>query len=199
MNRIFSGIFAVLALGGICVPAFADNILGFNVGASVGESDIHTPGDPFGYPGDFDEHHDAWKVSVGIRPISPVGADLEYIDFGHPSHFYNGSYDSEDVHSTATALLGIAYLPLPLPFLDVYGKAGVARLQSNTNASGGTYCNVLCFPSFSYRQDQTNTDFAFGAGVQTKIMGLAVRAEYERINASGLDPELYSVGVTWTF
>jgi hypothetical protein len=30
-------------------------------------------------------------------------------------------------------------------------------------------------------------------------MGLAVRAEYERINASGLDPELYSVGVTWTF
>ena len=30
-------------------------------------------------------------------------------------------------HPKATVLYGIGYFPLPLPFLDVYGKAGVAR------------------------------------------------------------------------
>jgi opacity protein-like surface antigen len=182
-----------------CAPSFADNLAGLNIGASVGVGDVRADGRPYGYPGYFDEHHDAWKVTAGIRPIAPLGVEAEYIDFGQPGRYYNSDYAEADVHATAAAVLGVAYLPLPLPLLDIYGKAGVARLQSNTRANGAAYCASVCFPSFSFRQDQTNTDFAYGAGVQTKFYNLALRAEYERISAAGGDPELYSVGVTWTF
>jgi hypothetical protein len=34
--------------------------------------------------------------------------------------------------------------------------------------------------------------------VQGKIGHLAIRAEYKRINASGGDPDIFSLGVTWT-
>ncbi len=44
-----------------------------------------------------------------------------------------------------------------------------------------------------------NTNFAYGAGLQGKIGALAIRAEYERISASGGNPDIISLGVTWTF
>lgn len=180
-------------------PSFADNLAGLNIGAAVGVGDVRSDGRAYGYPGYFDEHHDAWKVTAGIRPIAPLGVEAEYIDFGRPGPYSDGDYAVADMHATAAAVLGVAYLPLPLPLLDIYGKAGVARLQSDIRVNGAAYCATVCYPSFSFRRDQTNTDFAYGAGVQTKFYNLAVRAEYERISAGGGDPELYSVGVAWTF
>ena len=43
-----------------------------------------------------------------------------------------------------------------------------------------------------------STNFAYGAGVQGKIGSLAIRAEYERIGGSSANPDLISLGVTWT-
>jgi hypothetical protein len=40
---------------------------------------------------------------------------------------------------------------------------------------------------------------AYGAGLQGKFGQFALRAEYERINASGGDPALSSVGILWRF
>ena len=213
MKRLSAGICAgiVLGVGGV-TTAFADNPpenpLGFYFGAGVGESNVRNDNGPYdyGFPGFYDEHHAAWKVMAGVRPIAPVGAEIEYIDFGNPGYgygYYNYNYYGQGDHPTATAAFAVGYLPIPTPFLDVYGKVGVARLESDITSSVNTGCapNGACpySPTF-YQQHQWNTDFAYGAGIQAKFFpGLAVRAEYERISQTGGDPDAVTVGVTWTF
>jgi hypothetical protein len=56
-----------------------------------------------------------------------------------------------------------------------------------------------CVSPGAYRSDNWTTNFAYGVGVQTKWLGLSVRAEYERISASGGDPDALTVSATWTF
>jgi opacity protein-like surface antigen len=213
MNRLSAGICVGLALGAGCASsAFAnnpvENPIGFYFGAGVGESDIRSDYGPYdyGFPGYHDEYQTAWKALIGVRPIAPVGAELEYIDFGSPRNYYsyyNYNYYGEQDHPKATAAFAVGYLPIPLPFLDVYGKVGVARLQSDISGFVNPGCGpVATCPTGGtpFRQNLWNTDFAYGVGVQTKFFpGLAVRAEYERINQTGGDPEAVTVALTWTF
>jgi Outer membrane protein beta-barrel domain len=197
MKRISCGLPVLAALGvlGAAPAAFADNLLGLYVGAGVGQSSVRSDDYDFGYREHFSDHHFAWKGIIGIRPISLVGAEFEYIDFGHPGgdsdDYYYDAYSGPDTHPRAAALFAVGYLPIPLPFIDIYGKAGVARLHMNVDryaGDGGTY-----------RTTVNDTDFAYGAGVQSKIYGLTLRAEYERINSSYGDPDMVSVSATWTF
>ena len=183
----------------------ADDLLGFYVGAAIGESHVRTAQEiGGGYDYHFDRQHSAWKVTAGIRPISPFGVELQYIDFGSPSAgisntIFGGTYKADQ---KAVTLFGLGYLPLPVPFLDVYGKLGMARLRTTTNEiSPLPVCpagSTSCSPTTSNIAD-SSTNFAYGAGVQGKVGALAIRAEYERISASGGNPDLISFGITWTF
>ncbi len=219
MHKRVAGVSMVLCLGGVGAvsTAVAANSwnpnswtpLGFYVGAGVGYSDVRGDGNYFGDDYGYDRHDTAWKVLAGLRPIAPVGAELEYIDFGNPSldpaYAYDGySYDNATTDTRATVLFGVGYLPIPLPFLDVFGKVGVARLEE-TSSAYYTYnypvgCGVCApVPAGSDRQTDWSTDLAYGAGVQAKFANLAVRAEYERISTSGRDPDAVTVSATWTF
>ena len=197
MKRISCALSALAALGslGAAPAAFADNPLGLYVGAGVGESTVRSDDYDFGYREHFSDHHFAWKAIVGVRPISPVGAEFEYIDFGHPggdgNDYYYDAYNGPDTHPRAAALFAVGYLPIPLPFIDIYGKAGVAKLHLNVDKTGtdGGF----------YRDSEWDTKFAYGAGVQSKVYGLTLRAEYERINSNYGDPDMVSVSATWTF
>lgn len=96
------------------------------------------------------------------------------------------------------AAFGVLYLPVPI--VDVYGKAGVARLDSTVK---GSICSP-CACSFqicrsSFQLNRTNTSGAFGVGAQYRYGSWAVRAEYERFNAAGGNPSLLSAGITWSF
>jgi len=218
MNKL-SGVLLAAAALGTCLAstsAVADNPLGFYMGVGLGESTVRSDkgygfdgyyGGYDGYDGYSHDHHFAWKAIVGIRPISILGAELEYIDFGHPGSdetYYNSYYYyGPDSHPRAIAAFGVGHIPLPLPFLDIYGKAGAARLHTNVNGFDGPNC-----PSYAVcgvvggnysSQSVWDTRFAYGAGVQSRFWGLSVRAEYERINSPFGDPDLFSVGATWTF
>jgi hypothetical protein len=88
--------------------------------------------------------------------------------------------------------------------IDAYGKLGVAHLRTTVNATnlGMQECRQVC-PGLAwipgtYRRDATSTDLAYGAGIQLKLAALGIRLEYERVSLSGGDPDLASVGVTWT-
>jgi hypothetical protein len=186
-----------MAAGSGFVPAAAANPLGFYLGGAVGQGNVRGDWLPVGGPLGFDEHDRSWKLIAGLRPIPWLGAELEYIDFGHPS----GSVFPYQVAARVNgpALFGLAYWPVPLPLLDIYGKAGFARLQSTVtfHPLPLSFCGIPegC-PS---RSDRTNTRFVYGAGGQIKLAGFAFRAEYDRVSASGGDPDLFSLGVTWTF
>ncbi len=201
------GVLCMLALGG-APPALALNPLGFYAGAGVGESTVRSD-DDFGpgNPGDFRDHHTAFKAILGVRPLSVLGAEFEYIDFGHASNYapYTfGSYTygntGVSTHPRAAALFAVGYLPLPVPSLDVYGKLGAARLDTSFNGTlAGTACaqNLPC--TVPYQQSRWSTNLAYGVGAQTKLLGVTFRAEYERISSTMGDPDVFSISAIWTF
>ncbi|HTD73989.1 MAG TPA: outer membrane beta-barrel protein [Steroidobacteraceae bacterium] len=206
--RISRTLAALLAIAGCGVTgaALADNPLGFYVGAGVGTSQNRSDDSRYGYPGYYNDYQFAWQGIIGIRPISLIGLEAEYIDFGQP-YRHNGRYDfnvsGSDSHPTAPALFAVGYLPIPIPFIDIFAKAGVARLSTNVTdfvqqpcTSGGP-----C-PYFvpTDRHKVTDTRVAYGAGVQSKFpFGLILRGEYERISSQFGDPDALMVSAVWQF
>ena len=190
---------AVCALSTRPARASDWNVVGFYAGAGIGESTVRSDyGFDPDYPDDSHPHHTAYKVLAGIRPIPFVGAEAEYIDFGHPSSsdgyfdHLNGLDYNADSHPKAGVLSAVGYLPLP--FIDVFAKAGVARLETNLNSYADSDPPILS------RQHAWQTKAAYGGGAQAHFFGaLAVRADYERINSSFGDPDAFLVSATWTF
>jgi hypothetical protein len=192
---------ALLALPG--GKLLADDLLGMYVGGAVGRSQVAaeasypTIANP--NPSEFKENHSAFKVMVGVRPISLIGAEVDYIDFGHPrGNIF--SYPA-DASLKGAAAFGILYLPVPI--IDLYLKAGAARLQSTLRGFYAEGDNI-CVPgapcgTAAFQLNRTNTSGAGGVGAQYKFGAWAVRAEYERFNAAGGNPSLLSAGITWTF
>jgi hypothetical protein len=142
----------------------------------------------------IDKKHLAFKAMLGARPISLVGAEIDYIDFGKPNGEAFGYPTSASIKGVAA--FGVLYLPVPI--VDVYVKAGIARLESAVNYS---YCSPCAcdFCLISVQLNRTNTSGAGGVGAQYKFGSWAVRAEYERFTAAGGNPSLLSAGITWSF
>jgi opacity protein-like surface antigen len=215
LNKL-SGAILLTAAAGTCLAsaARAENPLGFYLGLGLGESTVRSDNvygfdSYYPYDGYYNSpnHHFAWKAIAGIRPVSIVGAEIEYIDFGHPGsdnnyNYYNQYNYGPDSHPRAIAAFGVGHIPLPLPFLDIYGKAGAARLHTIVNGFDGPPTCPLYAPCPSgspFSQSRWDTRFAYGAGVQYRFWGLSARAEYERISSPYGDPDMVSVSATWTF
>jgi hypothetical protein len=211
------GVF-LIALLFVTGPVFGADPLGFYFGGALGRSTLRTENvalvttrvgfgtqsPSFG----LDQHDTGWKVQLGARPVSLLGVEVEYVDFGDsttsgaqgPEHDYVSYYATS--RARAATAFAVIYAPIPLPFLDAYAKAGAARLYTNTRAVGSFGCLTNCplsgnAPSF-YR-NETTTRFAYTVGAQMKVGPWALRGEYERINANTGSPDLLSLGATWSF
>ena len=205
MKRISRTMVALLVLGACAAStaALAADPLGIYVGAGLGESTIRSDDPAYGLPAYFNDHETDWKAFVGFRPIDAVGVEAEYIDFGQPGHHYdyNVAVFGNDSHPRAGALFAVGYLPIPVPFLDIFGKAGVARLTTNVATS---YTSAACGNGATCvsinQQEETNDKFAYGVGIQSKFpFGFTVRAEYERISSTFGDPDALTVSALWNF
>ncbi len=195
-------ILAALALlaqpGGNAVAAGSP---GLYLGAAIGQSHVESTttlvfGDlfPTRHTGEIDKRHAAFKVMLGARPISWLGAEIDYIDFGKPSGTLFGF--PADASLKGAAAFGVLYLAVSVA--DLYLKGGVARLESTVNGSACSPCAcAVC--TFAFQLTRKNTSGAGGVGIQYRFRRWAVRAEYERFNAAGSSPSLFSAGVTWTF
>jgi len=191
MPKITTALFTALALGASAAAMASDfNPLGFYIGAGVGGSNVRNNGYYSGNYYGFNDHDTAWQLTAGVRPISPLALEFDYIDFGSPNGYAGLFSTNGNADMTASAVFAVGYLPMPVPFFDLYGKIGVARLQTDTNVLG---------PHGPFRLSYTDTDLAYGAGVQWKFSNIAVRAEYERISDSNGDPDAFVIGVNWTF
>jgi opacity protein-like surface antigen len=189
--------------------AAADNFLGLYVGGAVGQAHVEAEGQQvvaggnvYFDTGSFNEPHSAFKLMAGIRPIPLLGAELAYMDFGHPSGSFNADPAKVSMHGESA--FGVVYLPVPI--IDFILKAGIARMQSEVDGTG--YYGPNCSPGSAcpeyvgiapFELNRTDTGFAWGGGAQYKVGSLAVRAEYERFNAAGEHPRLLSLGLTWSF
>ena len=169
--------------------ARADDLLGLYVGAGAGQSTLHQ--DVY----QVDAHATGWKVLAGWRPLSVVGAEIEYANLGSKNVTYQslGTQVSTDAH--ATALFALGYLPVPLPWFDLYGKLGAARVQANTKVS--CYFGSACTPFVI--DDSSRTSIAWGAGAQFKLGLPAVRVEYERFSGSQGNDSLLTAALTLNF
>lgn len=109
-----------------------------HVGGSVGRSEVaeNVPNPIIANPeivhvpvpksDTFKEDHSAFKVMVGLRPLPSLGAELSYLDFGHPA---GSLFDKPaDASMRGESAFGVVYLPVPM--VDVFVKAGAAHIQS---------------------------------------------------------------------
>ena len=190
----------------VSLPARAGDGLGAYIGAGVGEGWVKTSNGflPGMGAGSFSESHSAYQIMAGVRPIPVLGAEVAYVDFGHPHQMLlTGVVGSADVRMKGSAAFGVLYLPVPV--VNIYLKGGLARIQTNANVTGiqvGAQACAMGHPDcgrFAGHNSATDTHFAAGAGAQFKLGSWALRAEYESFSAAGENPSLATIGVTWTF
>ncbi|HEY0767147.1 MAG TPA: outer membrane beta-barrel protein [Steroidobacteraceae bacterium] len=175
-----------LALGaGIAKAGDGMLYLGAGLSRDKVEGITHT-GVPFA---DIDKT--SWKVLAGFRPIKLFAVEADYLDLGNrTSTFIGGASTNSDAKAFAGYAVG--FLPLPVPFLDVFGKVGVARWKLNGSASSAGTLPPSSFFAFSDR----GTEFAWGAGAQAHVGNIGGRLEYERFRiANTNDARVFSLAV----
>lgn len=182
------------------LTAWAVDPLGFYVGAGAGESTVQSNSL---LPVNVYEHPTGWKVFAGWRPIDMFGAEVEYVDLGSRNSTYTsnatGTINSQHASASAVGAFAVGYLPQPLPYLDFYGKLGLASLRTNISNTAQPTC-ALCQIAFAPSvQSQTAARFAYAAGVQLKFGAPAVRLEYQGFTTSGSDQSLLSLDLAWNF
>lgn len=164
------------------------------VAASVPYTSIVVP-----QAGTFQHGATAYELLLGVRPLPILGAEVEYLDLGHPQGDFYGNPAQASVKGAAA--FGMLYFPVPL--IDLYAKAGAARLQSSASGFfpiGSDVCSAAApCGTVPFDVDRTTTGFALGAGVQLHLGAWAIRAEYERFDAAGAYPSLAVVGFIWRF
>jgi len=164
--------------------AHADELLGLYAGAGITRAKMEDI-----FHSDFNLSNTSWKVYAGLHPIGlPLGIDVDYLDLGSAdaATFHGAAHAS----SKAFAAYAVGYLPIPVPNIDVYGKAGLARWQFD-----GRYTSPGLFAV-----SENGTDFAWGVGGQVRFLGrFAARIEYEHYNVHEADDvQVYSVGVSYS-
>ena len=171
MRNLF--IAATLAFG--ATAAHAQLLPDAYVGAGVSRARMD---DIFGSGRNFDLNNTAWKAYVGVRPVPFLGVEANYMNLGSESRGFgfNGFNNNAHVDAHAFSAFAVGFIPLPLPFVDLFGKAGAARwtLDGHDNSS-------------LFALDDHGTDFAWGGGAQAHFGPLGLRLEYEQFNVRNTD------------
>ncbi len=169
----------------------ADN--GIYLGAGYTQTDFG-----LGNPGNarpFDDSDSGYKLIAGFRPLDHFGVEVNYVDHGQATvpagvaciaPFSAPCPDT--THVSAQTLSGFAVGYVDLPLIDLFAKAGATNWQVDARTPG--------FPAF--RQNDSGTDFAWGAGIQARFGSLGARLEYENFSTIRSE-ELGTVSLSFTY
>lgn len=181
---------AVLAVAPLAL-AGADEALGIYAGAAVGDAQATI--DSL----DFKANDFGWKAVVGVRALDLLGAEAEYVNLGRPHSLVAAGRVAS--HASGPAVFALAYLPNPVPNLDLFGKAGIANIQQSASVSLGSGSSA-CVPGVECNGlSTTESEFAWGLGAQLRLGALGLRAELEQYRATGGNLNFASVGLYWSF
>lgn len=134
---------------------------------------------------DVDDEDNSWKIIAGWRFTPQFALEGNYVDFGEATA---GSLVPGVAGSSANAQAFAAYAVgmIPVPWFDLFAKAGAAQIDAELRDPSG---NV----------DDDTTEFAYGGGAQLRLGNLAVRAEYEKFDTDVIgDLDLISLSATFT-
>jgi opacity protein-like surface antigen len=165
----------------------ADN--GFYIGGGITRTSIDTSFEFVEDAPDFslDDDDNGWKLIAGMRPLDWFAVEANYVDFGSVTSgdaALGGEYELTGIDAFAIGFLSA-------PFVDVFGKVGAIRWDADGRVSAG---------GVEFSDDESGTDFAWGAGVQARLGSLAGRLEYERFEVDDTDEvAMISLSVTFTF
>jgi opacity protein-like surface antigen len=170
-----------------------DDLLGLYVGGGLGQSTVKQ--DYY----QINAHELGWKALIGWRPIRAVSAEVEYVNFGGKTLTYQDPSITESINTKvhAAAVFVVGYLPVPQPYLDVYGKAGVARINQDTRV-GFTCLTPSCVP-IGPSQNTNSNGFAWGLGAQFKFGMPSARLEWENFHGYQGNASLISVALILNF
>lgn len=142
---------ALGALATVLVPqaCAAANLVNFSIGTAYGHADVTAPTAELFYspligPGGIDLGHSAYQVMLGMRMLPMLGFEMDYLDLGTVSGSpgsFSGSAIRAKVTQKGEAAFAVIYLPLPV--INLYLKAGFARLTSDLR---GTFAGTTCPP-----------------------------------------------------
>jgi hypothetical protein len=157
---------------------------GIYVGAGVGRAYVNNI-----YDSNFNlEPSDvSWKAIAGFRPIDFFAVEANYIDIGSQNKPFGLGSAGADSKAFGAYAVGI----VPIPYFDVFGKAGLARWQLKGDIQGAG--QIFAF-------DDHGTQFAYGAGAQANWGQFSARFEYDGFrmrNTDGLN--MYTIDAIWTF
>jgi hypothetical protein len=153
----------------------------------------------------FKKKSTSWNAVIGVRPLSLYGAELEHVDFGSVGSGPQmaGSQNVGEIRGrlSATSVFGLLYLPIPSSALDIYAKAGYARIngRARTYPTGAVACPAVvpapwyCFASHNH--DLDDNAFASGVGVKVERGSWGVRAEYEAFIVKGPNASVVSLNI----
>jgi hypothetical protein len=182
--------------------AEADNGI-FYFGAGVTANHVDSVGVE-GFDNNFPAiNSTSWQVFAGIRPIRPFAVEVDYADLGRQANVFQtpiscgmsvGSCSvSWDEDAKALAVYALGFMPLQVPTLEVYGKAGLARYKlSRSVTSYGIDGATLSYSAYP----DDSTVFTWGGGVQVHFGIIGGRLEYEGFNKAGSG--VYSLSVFLT-
>jgi hypothetical protein len=172
-------LFAAALLTLPVLPAVAaDN--GFYLGGSVGQANLKIDDIAGISEADFDADDTAFKLIAGIRPLDWLAVEAAYVNFGEPEDdVLGGSLQADGDGISAFAVGFLAVGPV-----DLFAKAGLIAWDSKIE--GGFF-------------DDDGSDLAYGVGAQFRVLGLSIRAEYEKFEITDVDLDMISIGLTYTF
>jgi hypothetical protein len=174
----------VLASSFVSACAFADS--GVYIGGGIGAAELK---DSTGNAGgvDFKESDTAWKGFVGYNfdalPLVKFAAEVGYRDLGNPDGSFNGVPVQYKAHGVDYAVLA----GLGLGPVDLFARLGGMQYKLEKSVGG-------------IRNDYDGTAPEYGIGLWFTVLGLGVRAEYDKIDIKELDDaQMVSVSLFYKF
>jgi opacity protein-like surface antigen len=154
----------------------ADN--GIYIGAAIGRANLEIDNIDIA-ANDFKGDDTGYKLIAGFRPFDWLAVEANYVDFGKPADTVAGT----KIRTEGSAVSGFAVGFLSFGPVDAFAKVGLVSWDTKVH-------NI----------DTDGTDFAYGVGVQFRLLSLSLRAEYEVFDIGDVDDaNMISVGLTYTF
>jgi opacity protein-like surface antigen len=157
-----------VALCAVSPAAFAmdPSLRGFYIGGAVGDATVDFEDDFSGQT--FDADDTGYKVIVGYRIIDWVAVEVNYSDYGNPVDRIFGVDLEASYDATSVSALGM----LPLGNFDLFGRLGIARVDSDFQVVGFRTSG----------NGDESTEPLVGLGAQFRATpNLAIRLEWEGV------------------